>query len=88
VAGLTWLRVEWILMADILLQSALKLSKAERILLVEQIWDSIAAQRDNLDLTAGQMTELRRRVRRLRKTGPRGSDWASVKKRLTHRSGS
>jgi len=68
-----------------LLQSAVKLPKAQRILLVEQIWDSIAEGQEAPELTPAQKAELDRRLRRLSKTGPRGSDWATVKKRLTRR---
>ena len=39
-----------------------KLSTAEKILLVEEIWDDIAAERTN-DLTDAQKEELRRRAK-------------------------
>lgn len=65
-----------------LLESALKLSTAERILLVERLWDSIADEDVPLQLTKPQQAELKRRLRRLDKTGPQGSDWSTVKTRV------
>ena len=72
-------------MTNPLLQSAIKLPKAQRILLVERIWDSIAEGQEAPELTAAQKAELNRRLRRLSKTGPKGADWGTVKKRLTGR---
>jgi len=72
-------------MATSLLKSALKLSKSERILLVEQIWDSLAREQDAPELTAAQKKELDRRLDRFKRTGPLGSPWAVVKKRLRNR---
>ena len=59
-----------------LLQSALRLSKSERILLVEKIWDSVAETQDAGDLSDAQSKELDRRLARLKRTGPQGSPWA------------
>jgi putative addiction module component (TIGR02574 family) len=72
-------------MSAVLLKSALKLSKAERILLVEQIWDSLAAADDSPSLTASQKSELDRRLSRVKRTGPTGSSWSDVKRRITRR---
>jgi len=69
-------------MSAALLKSALKLSKAERILLVEQIWDSVAEDSDALRLSKNQEAELERRLERLERTGSQGSSWAKVKSRL------
>jgi putative addiction module component (TIGR02574 family) len=60
-------------MSSRLLNSALKLSKSQRILLVEQIWDSLSDQQLEPDLTGEQKAELDRRLARLDKTGPLGS---------------
>lgn len=73
-------------MHDSLLKSALKLSKAQRILLVEQIWDSLAQDDDAPDLTEAQRSELNRRLDELEKHGSRGSSWATVKKRILSKS--
>ena len=73
------------MMTDALLQSVLKLSKAERILLAEQLWDSVADPADAPPLTPGQIAELDRRLARLRKTGPQGRPWPQIKKEITGR---
>ena len=72
-------------MASSLLKSALKLSKSERILLVEEIWNSLADTQDAADLSDAQTKELDRRLTRLKQTGPLGSSWGDVKKRLRKR---
>jgi putative addiction module component (TIGR02574 family) len=69
-------------MTDAILQSALKLSKAQRILLVERIWDSIASQGVAPLFSEDQKAELARRMKRIRRTGPQGDEWAVVKKRI------
>lgn len=40
----------------------MKLSVAERILIVEEIWDSIAAEQESVQLTEAQKTELDSRI--------------------------
>ena len=74
-------------MSKTILESALELSPAERIQLAEQLWDSVTDQTappvSNL-----QKEELLRRLDRLEKTGPLGSDWETVKARITGRSAS
>jgi putative addiction module component (TIGR02574 family) len=72
-------------MADTLLQSALRLSKAQRILLAERLWDSVAEQADAPALTPEQEAELGLRLARLQSTGPQGRPWSEVKKRLVQR---
>jgi putative addiction module component (TIGR02574 family) len=74
-------------MSSKLLSSALKLGKAERILLAEQIWDSLADKQDSPSLTSEQKAELDVRLARLNRTGPTGSSWDDVKKRLKKRNG-
>ncbi len=73
------------MMSDAVLQSALKLSKAQRILLAERLWDSVVEQADAPALTEDQHAELRRRLGRLEETGRQGRPWAEVKKRLMRR---
>lgn len=72
-------------MTPSLLESALKLSRAERILLAERLWDSVAEEDVPLDLTEAQRAELDRRLARLGATGPQGSEWDAVKVRVTQR---
>lgn len=59
------------------------LSVAERILLVEEIWDSIAAQQEPLELTETQKIELDRRLEAYQASPNDGSSWEDVKNRLT-----
>jgi len=49
------------------------LTLEERIKLVENIWDSIAAEQEGLPLTSEQRRELDRRLERYRMDGDRGA---------------
>ena len=49
------------------------LTLEERLKLVEDIWDSIAAEEEALPLTAEQRQELDRRLERYRVDGDRGA---------------
>jgi putative addiction module component (TIGR02574 family) len=66
-----------------LLRSALKLPKAQRILLAQALWDSLAWDQDAPELSQTQKAELERRLARLRTTGTLGSTWSDVKARAT-----
>jgi putative addiction module component (TIGR02574 family) len=79
------LTLELCSMSDTLLRSALKLSKAQRILLAERLWDSVAEQAGPPPLTGKQQEELHRRLERLDRTGSQGRPWSQVKKRLMRR---
>ncbi len=60
-----------------------QLSVAERILVVEQIWDSIAAEQAPLPLTPVQQAELDRRLDAHRTSPTQGSSsWEEVKARI------
>ena len=56
-----------------------QLSVAERIILVEQIWDSIAAEQAAVPLTPAQEAELDRRLEAHRKSPQEGASWEEVK---------
>jgi putative addiction module component (TIGR02574 family) len=58
------------------------LSVAERILLVEQIWDSIAAEQAAVPVTPNQATELDRRLDAFRKSPGQGASLEEVKARI------
>ncbi|MBB4634319.1 addiction module protein [Longimicrobium terrae] len=60
----------------------LELSMAERIQLVEEIWDSIAADADNLSLTGEQREELDRRLDAQAANPGVGRPWQEVVARL------
>jgi len=64
-------------MADIM-----ELSVAERILLVEDIWDSIAEAPEALPLTAAQKEELDRRLAAYHQNPSMGSPWHEVVARI------
>ncbi len=59
-----------------------RLSTAERILLVEEIWDSIAAEAEQLPLTEAQKQDLERRLASYEANPEAGSSWEQVKARL------
>ncbi|MCX5855598.1 MAG: addiction module protein [Deltaproteobacteria bacterium] len=55
-----------------------KLSVPERIQLVEDIWDSIAAAPEGLSLTNEQQAELDRRLEAYHRNPEEGSPWRCV----------
>ena len=59
-----------------------KLSVAERILIVEEIWDSIAAEQESVRLTEAQKTELDRRIASCDASPNEGKSWKEIKRRL------
>ena len=69
-------------MSNLTSQQIEQLSVAERIQLVEDIWDSIAATPERLDLTEGQRQELDDRLAAYQRNSNGGSSWAEVKARL------
>ena len=58
------------------------LSVAERIMLVEQIWDSIVAEQESLKVTKAQRQELDRRLEVYQASPNRGANWEDLKARL------
>ncbi|WP_372743346.1 addiction module protein [Neptunomonas sp.] len=60
------------------MSSILKLPIEERIRLVEDIWDSIAADQSALDLTEAQRKELDRRLDEFEKDGDIGREASEV----------
>lgn len=63
-------------------QEIKKLSVAERILLVEEIWDSIVAEQESLEVTEAQQRELDRRLETYKCSPEAGSSWEEVKERV------
>jgi putative addiction module component (TIGR02574 family) len=59
-----------------------QLTVAERIIVVEQIWDSIAAEQESLPLTPAQEAELDRRLQSYRQSPSAGASWEEVKARI------
>ena len=60
----------------------LELSVAERIQLVEDLWDSIAAVPEAMPLTGAQRDELDRRLDAYHRDPSAGSPWEDVKRRI------
>jgi putative addiction module component (TIGR02574 family) len=59
-----------------------RLSLAERILLVEDLWDNIAQEAQQLPLTEAQEQDLQRRLAAYEANPKAGSGWDEVKARL------
>lgn len=58
------------------------LSVAEKILLVEDIWDQIAKETDLEPLPVSQRVELDRRYQEFLRDPQEGSSWTEVKSRI------
>ena len=69
-------------MKAITLPNVLKLSVSERILLVEDIWDSVAAVPRSVMLTPAQKMALDQRLKAYHADPAAGSPWDEVKKRI------
>lgn len=59
-----------------------ELSVSEKLLLVEELWDDLAAHPDQIMLTDAQRAELDRRYEAYRKNPTEGSSWDEVKARI------
>jgi putative addiction module component (TIGR02574 family) len=64
------------------LANILQLSVAERIQLVEDIWDSILTTPETLPVTAAQRQELDRRIEAYQQSPETSIPWAEAKKRI------
>ncbi len=60
----------------------LELSVAERIQLVEDIWDSIVASPESLPVTEAQRQELDRRLAAYHKSPEGNAPWTEAKQRI------
>jgi putative addiction module component (TIGR02574 family) len=59
-----------------------KLTPAERLQLVEELWDSLCHEPDAVPLTDAQRAELDRRLDDLEREGPVGIPWDEVVRRI------
>ena len=59
-----------------------ELSQSERILLAEQLWDSVAENQDSLEITASQKRVLEERLAAYKKNPNEGSSWEEVKNEM------
>jgi putative addiction module component (TIGR02574 family) len=64
------------------LKDILEMSVAERIQLVEDIWDSIAAVPESLALTEAEGQELDRRLEAYAQNPTEGITWDELKKKV------
>jgi len=60
----------------------LEMDVAERIIFVEDVWDSIAAVPESVNLTNSQRKELDKRLELYHKNPNEGSAWNDVKQRI------
>ena len=67
------------------IEEIVKMSIPERITLVEQIWDSIAAEPDEVEITEAQRRELDRRLAAWKADPDAGDSWENVKARILNR---
>jgi putative addiction module component (TIGR02574 family) len=72
-------------MSTLTSSDALSLSVAERIQLVEDIWDTIAEVPDEVGLTDSQKAEIDRRLDAYHRNPEEGSPWDVVKERILRR---
>lgn len=69
-------------MENLLPQNILQLSIAERIQLVQDIWDSITIESNDLTISDTQKQELERRLELYYQNPHQVSTWEEVKKRF------
>jgi putative addiction module component (TIGR02574 family) len=73
-------------MSKITITDVLDMPVAERILLVEDIWDSIAAVPEAVTMTDAQREELERRLADYHRNPELGAPWQEVKARIRKQS--
>ena len=59
-----------------------ELSQSERILLAEQLWDSITDDQDTIEVTDSQMKLLQQRLTAYKASPNEGTSWEQVKKEM------
>ena len=59
------------------------LSTPERILLAEQLWDSVRNKSNEIEVTPDQVKLLESRLAALESDGDSGDSWENVKARIT-----
>jgi putative addiction module component (TIGR02574 family) len=69
-------------MPAISIQDIKKLTVAERIVLVERIWESIPEESDELDLTVSQKRELDHRLKSIRNNTAKFTTWPDVRVKI------
>ena len=59
-----------------------KLSQSERILLAEKLWDSVASNQDQIEVTESQKQVLDERLAAYAASPNEGTSWEEVKKEM------
>ena len=72
-------------MTNALREELFKLTAAERLELVEELWDSIADEDKALELTEEQREDLERRLAEADADPAGGSPWEEVRERIRQR---
>lgn len=72
-------------MSNALREELFKLSAAERLELVEELWDSIADEDEALALTQEQREDLERRLAEADADPSGGSPWEEARERIRQR---
>ena len=72
-------------MTNALRKELFQLSAAERLELVEELWDSIADEDQALELTSEQREDLDRRLAEADADPTGGSPWEEVRERIQRR---
>ena len=74
-----------VVMTNALREELFKLSAAERLELIEELWDSIVDDDKALALTDEQREDLERRLAEADADPTGGSPWEEVRERIRHR---
>jgi putative addiction module component (TIGR02574 family) len=69
-------------MSRISIEHILELPTAERVAIVQEIWESMLEHPDDIEITAAQRDELERRWVDLQQNPDDGTSWSDVKKSL------
>jgi putative addiction module component (TIGR02574 family) len=69
-------------MSQVPIDHILELPTAERIAIVQEIWESMVEDPENVQITAGQRDELERRWIDFQRNPNDGDSWSDVKKSL------
>ena len=59
-----------------------RLSPAEKLVLVTELWDDLATNPDDIPVTSEQITELDRRMEEYRKNPSQVTTWEAIKGRI------
>ena len=59
-----------------------ELSPSEKMILAQQLWDSVAGEQNAIELTTAQKTELNSRLSQFESDQNIGLDWNTVKSKI------